>query len=565
MSYVQVPPDSTGKKIYSEQRTITGGDVVQVQGVSISDRSNPEFQAAVDDDGAIYMRFGEGKPQLDAFGKLRTSGATILGDYVFSESILPTLFSTKKAGSGNATHNMTYNALVLSTDQASGDLVAHTSNTYHHYFPGSSHMAIMTVACGDSGKVGLTRRWGYFDAMDGYIFAQVDGEFRLQIRSSVTGSVTLLMDIPQSQFNVDKVDGTGPSELNIDLTQDNIYWLDIQWLGAGRVRFGTYYLGQRIVMHEYYHTNNNGLPHTRTGALPICYAQVNTSATSSPSIMKMWCAAVWSESVIDVTATGRGALRTFSKTVDLAAHAASGAEYAYVGTLSPKRTVDGTHTNRSLYFPAYFEVMAWDDTGADARCEVEVYVDPVLSDFVWNDIEAYDPFVSVEYDNSGSFYGGGSHVLATYLKGYSRQDLHETYKSFTQGSFKNYAESGGTKTAPIANVTQASTAVITFDYPQSPLREGQAITIANVGGMTQLNGQTVYLKMTGINTAELYQDLELTTPVNSSGYGAYTSGGTATGLYGDKMHFAIVVKPITPATTGTLNVRVNIGWKEINQ
>ena len=61
-----------------------------------------------------------------------------------------------------------------------------------------------------------------------------------------------------------------------------------------------------------------------------------------------------------------------------------------------------------------------------------------------------------------------------------------------------------------------------------------------------------------------HPDAALTTPYNASGHGAYVSGGTATGLYGDRLTFSILVKPLAK-TTGTLNLRVVLSWKEINQ
>jgi hypothetical protein len=45
---------------------------------------NPEHGLDIDVRGSASVRFAEGQPQLDAWGKLRTSGATLLGDYVFS-------------------------------------------------------------------------------------------------------------------------------------------------------------------------------------------------------------------------------------------------------------------------------------------------------------------------------------------------------------------------------------------------------------------------------------------------------------------------------------------------
>jgi hypothetical protein len=225
----------------------------------------------------------------------------------------------------------------------------------------------------------------------------------------------------------------------------------------------------------------------------------------------------------------------------------------------------GNHINRSVYFPTHLNVLAWDEAGNDARCEVEIYIDPVLSSPNWQHVEHLDPGCTVDMDTAGTYYSGGVHAAAVYFKGQISRELVSDYKSMTGGSFKNYAENGGTAVGTISAITKASPAVMTFSEMQSPIREsGYSLAIAGVAGMTEINGQTLYAKAVGLNQIALYTDAALTTPYNSTAHGTYTSGGTASGLYGDRLVFSIVAKPLT-ATTGTLNVRAVLSWKEINQ
>lgn len=562
-NFVRVPPDSSGKRLFTQQHTVDGNDV-QAQVMHLADRDNPSYLGAVDESGALYTRFEEGKPQLDAFGKLRVSGATVLGDYTFKESLQPRFFSARLSGGGNIVHNDVVHCAVISTTTASGDLVAFTSNTYHHYFPGISQLSVMTVALGDTGKVGLSRRWGYFDQTNGFMFAQIDGVLRVQVRSDRSGSPQLIHDVPQSSWNKDRLDGTGPSGMTLDPLDDNIYWIDLQWLGAGRVRFGTYFRGQRVVVHEYYHEGNGGLPHSTSGSLPLCFAQVNTALTASSSEMRVWCASVLTETALDITTLGTNKVQNLEQTIDVSAWNSAGRPYVYVGTFSPAVNI-GNHINRSVYFPSHVEALAWDENGNEARCELEVYVDPVIGGYTFAKSDPLDAFCTVDLDTSGSFFQGGRHVFASYFRGYVSRSLSADYKSMTGGSFKNYAENGGTVFAPIAGITNASPAVITFEDSQSPLREtGYPVTISGVQGMTEINGATVYLKAIGLNQMELYTDANFTTPYDATGHSAYGGSGTATGLYGDRLWFSFVCKPVG-VTTGTLNLRMVFSWKELIQ
>lgn len=85
------------------------------------------------------------------------------------------------------------------------------------------------------------------------------------------------------------------------------------------------------------------------------------------------------------------------------------------------------------------------------------------------------------------------------------------------------------KSTIIANffdVTNANPAVVTTTQ-NNFFTMGAEITITDVVGMTQLNGNTYFVKVLTSDTFELYTDAGLTTPVDSTLYGVYLSGGRA--------------------------------------
>jgi hypothetical protein len=525
----------------------------------------------------MNVRFAEGLPQLDAFGKLRTSGATLLGDYVFNSSELPDKFSTNLSHMGASIGwDQNQRAALLTTDNAAGSVVAHTSNTYHHYFPGSSHLAMMTLSTGDSGKTGLGRSWGLFDFQNGFHFTQKDGRMAVVVKSDVTGSAVdkyFWQDpgVGELGWNGDPLDGTGDSQMVLDTTKDNIYWIDVQWLGAGRVRFGTYYNGQRVVIHEYYHGNNYPYPLSGTGSLPVCFAQRNISATGSSSEMRVYCAAVWTESNIDTVSHGEPGQRSVDKNIP-----ADNDVYQYIGTMAPIEKYSNGRVNRTLYYPTNLQVMAFDTTnGSAAKVEIEIKVGSALSGL---DFIPVGPGSTVEYDTTGTYYGGGVAIYKAFVDGKETFDLTNVYNNMTTGAVKNFAEKGGHKMGHIASITKASPAVITFEDAQSPFRETIAATVEGVDrdtmyvyideceGMTEINSLVTkyYLKLTGINTAEVYLDKELTIPLNSTTFGTYVAGsGHAHGFYGTQFYWSIVAKKYYG--TNPIKVIAKVGWKEIRQ
>jgi len=88
-----------------------------------------------------------------------------------------------------------------------------------------------------------------------------------------------------------------------------------------------------------------------------------------------------------------------------------------------------------------------------------------------------------------------------------------------------------TISANISNITKANPAVVTT-AADNFFTEGALVTITGVVGMTQVNGNSYYANVITANTFSLYSDPSLTTPVNSSGYSTYTSGGRAISAVG---------------------------------
>ena len=77
----------------------------------------------------------------------------------------------------------------------------------------------------------------------------------------------------------------------------------------------------------------------------------------------------------------------------------------------------------------------------------------------------------------------------------------------------------------ISNITQANPAVVTTVSPHG-LNSGDFIRFDNVGGMAVLNGnKKYYVKVTGVDTFELYDDSILATTVDTTSEPAYTGGG----------------------------------------
>jgi hypothetical protein len=113
-------------------------------------------------------------------------------------------------------------------------------------------------------------------------------------RSAISGSVSADR-IAQSQWNIDKLDGSGPSGLTLDITKAQILFTDIEWLGVGTVRTGFVINGQLVPCHYFQHANIIDSTYITTASLPLRYEIENKNATSSSSVLKQICSTVISE------------------------------------------------------------------------------------------------------------------------------------------------------------------------------------------------------------------------------------------------------------------------------
>jgi hypothetical protein len=109
----------------------------------------------------------------------------------------------------------------------------------------------------------------------------------------IVATKTFDLRIPQSQWSLDKCDGTGPSGFKLNIHRMQMAYMDYSWYGAGKVRFGFKGKdGMVMYVHEFVHNNHENEAYLRSGNLPARY-EIETGAnpTYSPSLYH-WGASV---------------------------------------------------------------------------------------------------------------------------------------------------------------------------------------------------------------------------------------------------------------------------------
>jgi hypothetical protein len=127
-----------------------------------------------------------------------------------------------------------------------------------------------------------------------YQITEISSDVRMIVQPAYRGldatrvKATLTVDTktPQSQWNIDKADGTGFTGFNLDLTKIQMAYMDYSWYGAGKIRYGFKDAkGHVRYMHEYIHNNKLDESYFRSGNLPARYEIENgPNATTAPTL-----------------------------------------------------------------------------------------------------------------------------------------------------------------------------------------------------------------------------------------------------------------------------------------
>lgn len=224
-----------------------------------------------------------------AFGETRVASPYTLTDLVNKYDISPLEYSSQTATGGTITHIPNQSAIALAVTGTSGSAVKLRTNAFYRYQAGKALTLKTTVYHSDSGQTNQVRRWGFFDDEDG-LFYQLNGTALSIVRRTFTSGVAVDNVVSQASWNVDKLDGTGESDVLLDITKGNIYEIHLQWLGVGSVQFFI----NGILVHEMLNPNTLSAPYMRTAQLPLSWEVINTGA-SVGSTMTYICSSVVAE------------------------------------------------------------------------------------------------------------------------------------------------------------------------------------------------------------------------------------------------------------------------------
>lgn len=281
-----------------------------IGGVNGTDNSasNPLYVSLPNDNLAFpqQVMFSHLDTTIDSFERLRVSEPQVVFEYGFVNGINAAYWDSAAYGAGTIlptavalgaaaptlNNDWTQN---LNTTTASGTGYWCQSLSHVRYVPGVSTLGKFTfnatvAQANQTVRVGFFTDQGTFpsNAGDGVFFELVGTSPQFTMRSLVAGGVGAATSALQSAWNLDKMDGTGASGVNLDWTKTQHLVIEWQWLGVGTIRFGWETGPKGIIWaHEVHSVNSLAVPWSRSGSLPARAEIYTTGATAQAGLLKL--------------------------------------------------------------------------------------------------------------------------------------------------------------------------------------------------------------------------------------------------------------------------------------
>ena len=269
---------------------------------TITSRLSTDLDSSIIQNTSVSVFDNNVQTTLDAFNRLRVSYPTTILDIRFpgqntgSASFLKNNLQICSDISGS--YVGTYGDSQLSINASGAGYYISQSRNYCVYQPGKS-LLFMASGILDPSNNNYTTRIGYFDNVvpltnplfvkNGLYFEISGGICSVNIKNNS------LTQINQIDWNIDKMNGTGLSGLTLDFRKTQLFVIDMEWLGVGRIRFGFYVYGKIQYCHQVTNINSLTQPYTNSINLPICYSIHSTTAGGSSNNFKQICSTVISE------------------------------------------------------------------------------------------------------------------------------------------------------------------------------------------------------------------------------------------------------------------------------
>ena len=252
----------------------------------------------------------------DVFGRLKITRHQAMFDTDLEYGLQATRWEGVTSTNGAITHLPSEGGVLLrlNSSAVSGDYAIRQTRRYFRYQSGKQQYTSAAALFGTP-DVNVINRVGIFDDCNGLFFEQAFTDISTTVtaagnqvnpngvsvvRRATIAGVPTDTKIKKQDWNVDKMDGAGPSRINLDFTKLQMFSIQYAWYGAGIATFGFYIDGRFYPCHTYKHANVVTQAYMRTGNLPARYELRATGTTGAATSLYHYGTSVMTEGGFDV-------------------------------------------------------------------------------------------------------------------------------------------------------------------------------------------------------------------------------------------------------------------------
>jgi hypothetical protein len=332
----------------------------------------------------------EAEPRLDALS------------VQFQYGIQSSVITSTLLNGGTATTSSSL--AVLATSGTAGAVAGLQTKTNLQYRSGHQADAYFTVAFTGTIAANTKQYIGALDSNNGFGVGFNGTSFGIVVRKNGTDTFTA-----QSNFNGDKIDGTGSSGFNYNYTLLNVFHIAYGWLGASPIQFQVMSSsGSWITFHSIQYPNSAATPSIANALLPIS-AQVYDPSGGNSLQLKT---ASWNMDIVGIQSNVANRFFGINATRE------STTSELFTLMIKNSETFNGQPNRMNLQLQRYYECSV-DDVNPSSTTIVYIYKNATVTGTSFSSVNSNSV---VSYSTAGTYSAGtGTLLIAQTLVPFGNQ------------------------------------------------------------------------------------------------------------------------------------------------
>ena len=349
--------------------------------------------------GNPVLRIDDTTKQHTSKNRVKVSTVEITDFATFTTGKDTDIWDELTSGTGSATHDEYLGMVKLEVGSSVGDSVYRQTKRVQRYIPGRQSEVSMTMIFGTP-TTGVRRRFGLFDDLNGFYFEDSgDGTYRCVLRRNTSGGVEE-ESFTRDEWNVDPLDGTGPSGITADPTAIQHMSVEYEWYGAGMIEWNFVIDNNKYPIHKIYHANTHDHTWASKAALPVRVELENTGGAAGTHTFYQGSHSFATEASTSIL--GRQ---------NSIATAITGKDLGAANTFTPLVAIRlKSDALDSVVIPDEFSAATLDNTNIFVRA-IEL---PTITGGTWVSMGNES---AVEYNITATSYSGGNVLSTTFVNG----------------------------------------------------------------------------------------------------------------------------------------------------